>query len=141
MFFLLRAAFWLSIVLLLLPSDPAKRIDPARPQFGAAEALGFAQAAFEDARGFCARRPEACETGSHALHGLGEKAQYGAKLMYEFLSDKLADEPSVKRENKTGNARLERPGRHNLTPEDMAAPWNGVDPRPAQVPLPPRRPV
>jgi hypothetical protein len=140
MFFLLRTAFWLSIVILLLPADPAKRND-ARPQIGTLETLGVAQAALEDARGFCARRPEACEVGSLALHSFGEKAQYGAKLVYEFLSDKLGDNPPTRQ----SEAVPERPGRHNLTPADLSPAWDGGQP-PAngdrrQVPLPPRRPA
>ncbi len=138
MFFLLRTAFWLSIVILLLPADPAKR-DSARPQLGTLETLGVAQAALEDARGFCARRPEACEAGSLALYSFGEKAQYGAKLVYEFLSDKLGNEPAKQSEA------TERPGRHNLTPADVSPAWKAGE-APAsderrQVPVPPRRPT
>jgi uncharacterized protein DUF5330 len=137
MFFLLRTAFWLSIVVLLLPADPAKR-DSARPQLGTLETLGVAQAAFEDARGFCARRPEACEAGSIALSSFGEKAQYGAKLLYGLISDKLGDESAKQVE--AG----ERPGRHTLTPTDVTPAWKASE-TPAderrQVPLPPRRPA
>ena len=138
MFFLLRTAFWLSIVVLLLPADPAKR-DSARPQLGTLETLGVAQAALEDARGFCARRPEACEAGSLALLSFGEKAQYGAKLVYEFISDKLGDDPAKHAEQ------AERPGRHTLTPTDVSPAWKSgdtpVSDERRQVPVPPRRPT
>ncbi len=137
MFFLLRTAFWLSIVILLLPADPAKR-DSARPQLGTLETLGVAQAALEDAGGFCARRPEACEAGSLALSSFGEKAQYGAKLVYEFISDKLGDTPAKQTE-------AERPGRHTLTPTDVSPAWKAgdapVSDERRQVPVPPRRPT
>jgi hypothetical protein len=141
MFFLLRTAFWLSIVVLLLPADPGKR-DSARPQVGTLETLGVAQAALEDARGFCARRPEACDVGSLALHSFGEKAQYGAKLVYEFLSDKLGESPAPNRQSETAP---ERPGRHTLTPADVTPTWNASQQpgngEPRAIPVPPRKPA
>ena len=60
MFFLLRVAFWLSIVVLFLPAPADPRADPNKPQVSTLETLGAAKTAFEDARGFCARKPEAC---------------------------------------------------------------------------------
>ena len=139
MFFLLRVAFWLSVVVIFLPSAPTSKTDPARPQVGAVEALGAAQAAVEDARGFCARRPDACETGSQALHAFGQKAQHGAKILYEFLSDRFAEAPAATpRKDREETGSIERPGRHTLTAEDALPAWRGPEPRP--VPLPPRRP-
>ena len=137
MFFLLRVAFWLSVVVILLPSGPTSRTDAGRPQIGAVEALGAAQAAVNDARGFCTRRPDACETGSQAFHTFGQKAQNGAKILYEFLSDRFAEAPAARKDREeTGS--IARPGRHTLTAEDTLPGWHGPEARP--VPLPPRRP-
>jgi Family of unknown function (DUF5330) len=136
MFFLLRVAFWLSIVVILLPSGTTSRNESGRTPVGAAEALGAAQAAVEDARGFCGRRPDACEAGSQAFHAFGQKAQNGARLLYEFLSDRFADAPARKEREETGS--VARPGRHTLTAEDAAPAWRGPESRP--IPLPPRRP-
>ena len=133
MFFLLRVAFWLSIVVLLLPA-PEKSVDPIRPQVGTFEAIGVAQTAIEDMRSFCTRKPDACETGSHALHAFGQKAQYGAKLLYDFLSERFAEDKTAPR---TVDVPTERPGRHTLTPGDLAPNWSV----PQKVPLPPRRPA
>jgi Family of unknown function (DUF5330) len=138
MFFLLRIAFWLSVVIFLLPSATTSKKEGGRMPIGAAEALGAAQAAVDDARGFCMRRPEACETGSQALHTFGQKAQQGAKLLYEFLSDRFADTPAsnpLKERDATGS--VPRPGRHTLSAEDAQPGWRGPE---ARVPLPPRRP-
>src|ERR1700687_2919750 len=118
MFFLLRVAFWLSVVVIFLPSAPTSRTDPARPQIGAVEALGAAQAAVEDARGFCNRRPDACETGSQAFHTFGQKAQHGAKILYEFLSDRFAEAPATTRKDREETGSIARPGRHTLTAQD-----------------------
>jgi hypothetical protein len=139
MFFLLRVAFWLSVVVILLPSAPTSRDDPGRPQLSAAEAIGAAQAAVDDARGFCGRRPEACDTGAQAFQAFGQKAQHGAKLLYEFLSDRFADAPTATaRKDKEETGSILRPGRHTLTAADMEPAWRG--PASRSAPLPPRRP-
>jgi hypothetical protein len=136
--FLIKAAFWLMVVVLLLPADPASRGD-TREQVSAIEALGAAQAAVEDASGFCERKPDACEVGSQAFQTLGEKAQHGAKLLYQFLSARFAAKPDAAPRN-TGSVRSgPRPGQHTLEPDDLAPAWIGPDARP--VPIPPRRPT
>lgn len=127
MFFLLRVAFWLSIVVVLLPSGP--KTNPDAPAVSTFEAFGAAQAALKDARGFCAREPDACAIGSQALHVFGQKAQNGARMLYEFLSSNAKDEP-------TGST--PKPGRDTLTAEDREAPW--LSPQKAAGPqTPPRR--
>lgn len=138
--FLFKVAFWLTIVVLLLPADTASRDDSERGQVGAIEALGAAQAAVEDASDFCARRPEACEVGSQAFQTFGEKAQHGAKLLYEFLSARFSEPARPNARTATGSIKAEpRPGEHTLTPDDLAPAWGG--PRPKPVPLPLRRPA
>lgn len=139
MFFLLRVAFWLSIVVILLPSDPAKKADSTQVAVSPLEALGAAQAAVDDARGFCNRKPEACEIGSQALQTFGQKAQLGSKYLYEFLSDRFGDAHT----DKVTGSIPEHPGRQTLTPTDAAPAWKAPS-QPAEhrsVPLPPRRPV
>lgn len=132
--FLIKAAFWLTIVVLLLPSDRTK--EQSHAQVSPLEALGAAQAAVEDASGFCTRNPSACEVGSQALQNFGEKAQYGAKLLYEFLTAKFSDDKSA--QTTTGSIRMPpKPGEHTLTPADLEPAWSG----PESVPLPKRRPI
>lgn len=133
MFFLLRVAFWLSIVVVLLPAGP--KSDPSAPQVSTFEAFGAAQAALKDARGFCSREPEACAIGSQAFHVFGQKAQNGAKMLYEFLSSSSPDS-LTKQDGPTGST--PRPGRDTLTAEDREVPW--MTPQKAAGPqLPPRR--
>ena len=137
--FLIKVAFWLSIVVVLLPVDPASRADKDRAQVGPVEALGVAQAAVEDASGFCARQPDACEVGSQAFQTFGGKAQHGAKLLYEFLSARFAAKTDAAPRN-TGSIKTEqRPGQHTLTPDDLAPSWGGPGDKP--VPVPRRRPT
>jgi hypothetical protein len=65
MSFLLRMAFWLGLVLVLLPREKTPEADKA-PQIGATEAVSAATAAISDVSQFCKRQPAACEVGGHA---------------------------------------------------------------------------
>lgn len=92
MFFLLRAAFWLSLVVLLIPADPTEtpRNGAARP-VSPFEAIGAAQSTFQDLKGFCGREPTACDTGKAALDGFGAKARTGARWVYDQLDGRDRD--------------------------------------------------
>jgi hypothetical protein len=132
--FFIKAAFWLTVVVLLLPSEPAKQGQTA--QVSPFEALGAAQAAVEDASGFCTRNPDACTIGSQAFQSFGEKAQYGAKLLYEFLATKFSGDATTA----TGSIKTpQQPGRHTLNSSDLEPAWTGTEP--TYVPLPPKRPL
>ena len=93
MFFLLRTAFWLTLVLALIPigsggsDSETKSIDPVAAYFAA-------QAAVSDLGGFCDRNPAACETGSEAISAIGARARDGARIVYEYLDTQVADEKS-----------------------------------------------
>ena len=95
MFFLLRMAFWLSIVLILLPTGTSQPV-PAN-NVGATDAISAASATVGDVRQFCTRQPDACTIGSHVATELGYKAQAGAKMLYEFLTATLASKENSRR--------------------------------------------
>ena len=90
MFFLLRTAFWLTLVLVLIPlgseqeSTTVEKVDPV-------SAFLAAQATVSDIGGFCGRNPRACETGGNALTAIGSRARDGARIVYEFLDTQIAD--------------------------------------------------
>lgn len=133
--FFIKAAFWLTVVVLLLPAEPSRQGQTA--QVSPLEALGAAQAAVEDASGFCERNPDACTIGSQAFQTFGEKAQYGAKLLYEFLAARFSDDATP---TATGSIQTpHKPGRHTLTQSDLEPAWTGAEP--TYVPLPPKRPL
>lgn len=114
--FLLKVAFWLSIAVMLLPTSSEHA---SKQQVSAAEAMGAASAAVSDMRQFCARQPGACEVGSQAVTTFGQKAQSGAKMLYEFLTDKFGPES-------TGSIPpAAKPSQHTLTPNDLAPSWRG----------------
>ncbi len=93
MFFLIRAAFWLSVVLALLPTFAGKDSSPqqnvAQSNIGTGEAVVAASATVSDLSGFCSRQPEACSVGSQAAVAFGNKAQAGAKILYDYLNDRV----------------------------------------------------
>ena len=129
--FLLKAAFWLTVVVVLLPSD--KQPSAPAPQVGATEAVSAAGAAVSDMRQFCTRQPEACAVGSQAATAFGQKAQAGAKLLYEFLSDRVGPNetgsvPAKPADRRAGGATAQ-PSQHTLTPADVAPTWRGPEPR------------
>jgi Family of unknown function (DUF5330) len=139
MFFLLRIAFWLGIVLILLPGSSTHRA-PAADQVGASDAISAASATVKDLRGFCTREPNACAVGSRMATAIAYKAQAGAKMLYDFLNEALAPPaPSAPPEtaSRAGGARraiskpvpdkstLERASQNTLTPADLAPAWRG----------------
>lgn len=90
MFFLLRTAFWLTLVLVLIPlgseqeNTTVEKVDPV-------SAFLAAQATVSDIGGFCGRNPQACETGGNALTAIGSRARDGARIVYEFLDTQIAE--------------------------------------------------
>lgn len=81
--FLIRMAFWFSLVLLLLPLDGegAVGINPIQAFFAARQAV-------DDVAGICDRKPEVCEVGKAAVQTIGARAKEGARMAYEMLEDK-----------------------------------------------------
>jgi Family of unknown function (DUF5330) len=126
--FLLRAAFWLSIVVLWLPSVPSQRAASA-PQVATGEALSAASFALTDVRQFCIRKPDACTIGSQALADFGRTAQAAAKMLYQYLTEHPASPAADKRT---------KPPQNSLSPADLAAPWRGA---PARQEVGPKRPA
>jgi hypothetical protein len=124
--FLIKAAFWLTIVAIFLPT-PDKAPTTAGPPIGAADAVSAAGAAISDMRHFCERQPDACVVGSQAAVALGHKAQAGAKMLYDFLSEKVTETGSIAAKPSNGPASVSQ---HTLTPKDLAPAWRGPEPRP-----------
>ena len=91
MFFLLRMAFWLGLVLVLLPTDKSPDKDKG-PQIGASDAISAATAAVSDMTQFCNRQPAACTVGGQAATVIGERAQSGARKVYQFITDQGREE-------------------------------------------------
>jgi hypothetical protein len=130
MFFLLRMAFWLGLVLVLLPREKTPETDKL-PQIGASEAVQAATAAVSDMTQFCKRQPAACEVGGQAATVIGQRAQDGARKLYQIITDKKSPDHTG---SIGGNADVEPPPadlapRDTLTADDLALEWH-VPPTP-----------
>ena len=121
MFFLVRMAFWLGLVLVLLPTEKTPESEKL-PQLGATEAVTAAGAAMSDVSQFCLRQPAACEIGSQAATVIGHRAQAGARKVYQMITDKKDTTGSIGRsDDETANS---APA-DTLTPDDLKADWRG----------------
>ena len=162
MFFLFRLAFWVGLVLLLLPFG-LKGSDGR--DVSVFDAFGAAQALVADLRGFCDRQPQACAVGGQMAGHLVEKAQVGARWVYESIGHHEGAPPApVQGAAPAQPARnsAEKGSALDLTPQDLMPLWGGGDAakmvvpqgfqpvagQPAQTmtptplpPLPPRRPA
>ncbi len=132
MFFLLRMAFWLSLVLILLPTG-STRHENANDAVGPSQAVSAAAATVGDLRQFCTRQPDACTVGAQMATELGYKAQAGAKMLYEFLTEALAAHDAGSATGTTGAAAgpSNASSQNTLTPADLAPVWRGPAPRKA----------
>jgi uncharacterized protein DUF5330 len=95
MLFLLRMAFWLGLVLVLLPREKTAESQKL-PQISAQEAVQAATAAVSDMSQFCKRQPSACEVGGQAATVIGARAQEGARKLYQMMTDKKPPEADKK---------------------------------------------
>lgn len=111
MSFILRAAFWLTVLAFLLPAagyettaQPAGmdgftaaayvegQSAPARDDMGPGEALAIAARSAQDVMGFCDRNPDICEK-SHAIvgHVVRQTAHYGGQALI-WLTEKAREQ-------------------------------------------------
>src|SRR5690242_16257559 len=146
MFFLLRLAFWLGLVLVLLPRDKTPESEKL-PQISVSDAVQAATAAVSDMSQFCKRQPQACEVGGQAATVIGVRAQDGARKIYRSVTDKKADEKKAedrKSDDKKSEADKRAPDhtgsigaaetddpllaemapRDTLTEQDLATDWH-----------------
>lgn len=155
MFFLLRVAFWLTIVLALLPSGGGMQ-QSAQAKVGAADAVVAAGAAVSDMSGFCERQPDACTVGAHTAAAIGQRAQAGARMVYDFFSDH--GKPAAAPGSETGSVVKAKLGagpkiaaartvpastgsQNTLKPSDLDPGWRGPLPASTEaVPLPRKAP-
>ncbi len=124
MFFLLRMAFWLGLVLVLLPREKTPESDKL-PQVGASEAVSAATAAVSDMGQFCKRQPAACEVGGQAATVIGQRAQEGARKLYHIITDKKSPDHtgSIGGADDADVSQLAAAPPDTLTPDDLAAEW------------------
>ena len=127
MFFLLRLAFWLGLVLVLLPREKTPESEKL-PQLGASQAVSAATAAVSDMGQFCKRQPAACDVGGKAATVIGHRAQDGARKLYQIITEKRPPDHtgSIGGVEKADGSLVEAAPRDTLTPADLLAEWRAA---------------
>ncbi len=129
MFFLLRTAFWLCVVLALLPSGGGSA-PQKQASVGTFDAVAAAGAAVSDMAQFCERQPDACDIGAQAAVAFGQRAQAGALMVYEFLNERMTPTQTGSIGAPASPQPLPGRSQHTLRPTDMQPAWRGPLPRP-----------
>ena len=96
MWFLIKAAFWFSVVLVMLPffdNEAGSKLQTA-PQVEATDAIMAAAGAVNYMTKICADRPLVCEKGGETLNALGFRAKEGALVAYKLIDKNFADKPA-----------------------------------------------
>ena len=157
MFFLLRMAFWLTVVLALLPTGSSQP-SAKGSQVDAGDAVVAAGAAVSDLSNFCDRQAEACVVGAQTALAIGQRAQAGAKMVYEFINERMAKSSTGSvPESKSADAKSAakgpaaktvsvplpqpRPSQGTLNATDLAPAWRSPAPRQEAQPRTDRRPA
>ena len=127
MLFLLRLAFWLTLVLVLLPREKTPESEKL-PQVDASQAVQAATSAVNDMSQFCKRQPAACEVGGQAATVIGVRAQQGARKIYHMITDKKPPDHtgSIGETGKADPTLAETVSRDTLTADDLAIAWRGT---------------
>lgn len=124
--FVIRLAFWLGLVVLLLPTDEHQQ----------ARLYGAAVATIERATTFCDRNPRTCAVGAEAWATFLRKAEFGARMAFDLVSSRGRSEdeavaPRAQPAVAKGRAEPKAvPGaRGTLTPSDLTPAWRGQQQR------------
>jgi hypothetical protein len=127
--FFVKAAFWIMIIILLLPSSGQEKF----------ELYYTAERTIADIGGFCVRNPDVCEKTSAMFGGVVQKLRTTAEMIEEVLRD--AGVASRREETGQGPAARQRQGQRddddaNMTPtssmagdtltgDDLRPTWHG----------------
>jgi hypothetical protein len=120
--FLIRVAFWLGLVVLLLPTDERQQ----------ARLYGTAVATVERVTTFCDRNANACAAGAELWTTFLRKAEFGARMAVDLAisggrKDEEAAPPRLQPSSTRSQPepRTNPPTRGTLTPSDLAPAWRG----------------
>lgn len=93
MWFLIKGAFWFSLVLVLLPlfdTDATQKLEQG-PAVELGDTVSAASEAISYLSAMCLQKPEVCEKGAEAFVALGHRAREGAHVAYKLLDSQFAD--------------------------------------------------
>ncbi len=84
--FLIKSAFWLSLVLLMIPFG-SHGDENGEPLVGPIDTFLAARGAIQDISGMCERRPDVCAYGHAAFQTISVRARQGARIAMEMMDE------------------------------------------------------
>ncbi|HEV7319480.1 MAG TPA: DUF5330 domain-containing protein [Ensifer sp.] len=124
MWFLIKATFWFSMVLVLLPFlDPSSsnKLEHA-PKVELGDTFAAANEAFQYISAICIQKPEVCEKGAETFVALGHRAREGARIAYEFLDTQFAETDVANPDAKVTTGTVAPVASGTVAPADAATP-------------------
>ena len=122
--FLIRLVFWISLVVVLLPTDERQQ----------ARLYGTAVATVERIITFCDRNAQACKAGADFWAAFVKKAEFGARMLVELIGAGGRSEPEAvprparfEQDGPRGRPepKVHAPARGTLSPADLGPSWRG----------------
>lgn len=113
--FLIRIAFWVALIALLLPTDQRQQ----------EKLMSAASETAQRVSTLCERNAVACERGAHYWGVFKQKLEFGARLAYDLASERLSGKSAVQEPASppvSPPARVDR-AKGSLTPADLAPDW------------------
>ncbi|MEF0939772.1 DUF5330 domain-containing protein [Rhizobium sp. BR 362] len=156
MWFLIRAGFWFSLVLMFLPIFAKPEGAPRsadEPKVQVSDAFSAATGVMQYVGAMCTEKPDVCLKGSETLTALGYQARDGARVAYDLLGqhfkdDKSAEQPAareaasvpaVNREQAAAEAQP-MPAKRMINTETADAVVTGTVKLPSYIPVPMPKP-
>jgi cell division septation protein DedD len=157
MWFLIKTAFWFSLVLMLLPlfSTQSTMRTQNAPQVQVSDAVTAASGVYQYVSSLCSEKPDVCVKGGATLTALGYQAREGALVAYEMIDHQLgaksagkAGEIAVSKREVASNDELTDPEQQPMPAKPPVAANDNNDRvvtgtvgRHVAIPVPTRRPV
>jgi hypothetical protein len=119
--FFIRVAFWLGLVVLLLPTDERQQ----------ARVYGTAAATVERVVTFCDRNAQTCAAGAEVWATFVKKAEFGARMAIDLASsggrkdEEVAPRVQPSSSKAKPEPKLPTAERGTLTPADLTPAWRG----------------
>ena len=120
--FLIRTAFWLTLIILILPTSEQDQ----------QKVIGTAGAAVRDLKSFCVRNPDVCDKSASLFETFTQKAKFGAKLVGDFVQEaangdaaETSDSVAASRATLFGQRPQRADAESTLTDGDLQPAWRG----------------
>ncbi len=153
MWFLIRAGFWFSLVLMFLPifAKPEGGPRPSgEPAVQVSDAISAASGVVQYVGAMCTEKPDVCLKGGETLTALGYQVGDGARVAYDMLGRHFKDQSSNARADAAPAMRASTdqvaamtqplPAKRTISPETADVVVTGTVKLPSSIPLPTPRP-